>query len=237
MQFINGLLMSVTFFASVTLLVILQQRKLVGRLLLFFVLLVFYVLRSAVLLFGMRAFDRAAYLEIEFFTSLVDLGLQLALAYFLIRSLTRLQHRGPVRLQNSAWFLFGATLLVAGALTAALGFILPVYSPVPVDREVVLSGLVFLLLVFVRNRDKSSPEAAVLTGFWVVSAVNILAQFGRTIAASHRDPRLFISWAYANSAMWVCVLVFWILRLASIGKVPDFSGLAASRAESEPNPL
>jgi hypothetical protein len=217
MHFINGLLLSVTFIASMLLLAMMRQRSLIRRLFLFFVLLVFYVLRSAILIMGVKVFDRATYVQVASVMSLVDLGLQLALAYSLIRSLTRLRlgSRGPATpgLRNSAVFLFAVDLLVAGALTLALVAAVPIYSPVPLDRGVVFSGLVFLLLLFVRNRNANVPEARLLIGFCVVGAANILAQFGRTIAAAQHNPELFLAWAYGNIAVWICVLVFWILRL------------------------
>lgn len=217
MHFINVLLLSVTFFASVTLLVMMQQRKLSKRLLLFFVLLLFYVLRSAVLIVGMKVFDRATYVQVASFMSLVDLGLQLALAYSLIRSLTELRLNthapAPLALRDSALFLFAVALIVAGGLTLGLVFAAPVYSPVPLDRGIIFSGFVFLLLLFIRNRNANVPEARLLVGFCIVGAANILAQYGRSMAASQHNPRLFLAWAYGNIAVWICVLVFWILRL------------------------
>lgn len=217
MRFTNDLLLAITFLASVSLLVLMRQRRLIRRLFLFFVLLVFYVLRSAVLIIGVKVFDQATYVQLASLMSLVDLGLQLALAYALTRSLTRLRltARSPAtpRLRDSALFLFAVALLVAGALTLALVTAIPIYSPVPLDRGVVFSGLVFLLLLFVRNRNANVPEARVLIGFCVVGAANILAQFGRTIAAAQHNPEVFLAWAYGNIAVWICVLVFWILRL------------------------
>lgn len=217
MHFINSLLLSVTFIASVTLLVMMQRRNLIGRLYLFFVLLVFYVLRSAVLIIGMKVFDRATYIQVASVMSLVDLGLQLALAYSLIRSLTRLgvSVRGSAtsRLRDSALFLFAIALLVAGGLTLGLVSAVPVYSPVPLDRGIIFCGFVFLLLLFVRNRNANAPESRLLIGFCIVGAANILAQYGRSMAAAQHNPQLFLACAYANIAVWICVLVFWILRL------------------------
>lgn len=217
MHFINGLLLSVTFIASVTLLAMMQRRKLIGRLFLFFVLLVFYVLRSAVLITGMKVFDRATYVQVASLMSLVDLGLQLALAYSLIRSLTQSRLSGlssaTPRLRDSALFLFAIALLVAGGLTLGLVSAVPVYSPVPLDRGIIFCGIVFLLLLFVRNRNANTPEARLVIGFSIVGAANILAQYGRSMAAAQHNPRLFLACAYANIAVWICVLVFWILRL------------------------
>ena len=235
MHFINSLLLSVTFIASITLLAMMQRRRLMRRLFLFFVLLLFYVLRSALLIIGMKVFDRAAYIQIASFMSLVDLGLQLALAYAITRSLTRLRlsARGAttVTLRDSALFLFAVALLVAGGLTLALVSALPIYSPVPLDRGILFSGLVFLLLLFVRNRNANVPEARLLIGFCIVSAASILAQFGRTIAAAQHNPELFLAWAYGNIAVWICVLVFWILRLQ------PSQGQRSERKAERPRPL
>ena len=224
MRFINGLLLSVTFLASMSLLAVLQRRGLIKRLPLFVVLLVFYILRSAVLIIGAKFFDRATYIQVASLMSLLDLGLQLALAYSLTRSLVqlRLNAEGPTtfRLRDSSFFLFAAAVLVAGGLTLALVSALPIYSPVPLDRGIVFSALVFLLLLFVRNRNANAPEDHLLIGFCVVSAVNILAQYGRTMAAVQHDPRLFLAWAYGDITVWVCVLLFWILRLQSMTRLP-----------------
>lgn len=240
MQFINGLLLSVTFIASVTLLLMMHQRGLIRRLFLFFVLLLFYVLRSALLLVGMKAFDRAAYVQIASLTSLVDIGLQLALAYSLARSLTKIPRAGRAEtrgLSDSAWFLFAVALLLAGGLTLTLVYALPIYSPVPLDRGVLFGGLVFLLLFFVRRRDPGSPEAFVLTGFCIVSVANILSQYGRTLAAAQHDPRLFLASAYGSAAVWMCVLLFWILRLQPTQNSLRISKFAATPPKPEPDPL
>ncbi len=218
MHFINSLLLSVTFVASIALLVIMQQRGLIRRLRLFFVLLLLYVLRSAVLMIGLRLFDRSTYMQVASALSLLDFGLQLALAYSLARNFSRVRPGAEGEagggILNSALAQFASAVFLAAALTLGLVTAFPMHSPVPLDRGVLLSGFVFLLLlVFVRNRSASAPEACVLVGFCVVSAANILAQYGRSAAAVQHQPGLFLAWSYGNIAIWVGVLVFWIFRL------------------------
>ncbi len=223
MRVINGLLLFTTLVASVSLLATLQRRSLIGRLPFFFALLVFYILRSAVLLVALKLFNQAIYLQIADLTSLLDLLLQLALAYSLVRIFTQQRPRAQPagsRLFGSALFLFSAALLGAALLTLGVVATLPVYSPVPLDRAIVLSGFVFLLLLFVRHTPAHTPARRVLIGFAVVSVANILAQYGRTISAAHRDPRLFLVCAYANSIVWIAVLVFWIIRLHPAPPIP-----------------
>lgn len=79
MHFTNAVLLSATLLASVSLLAIIQRRGLIRRLSLFFALLVFHVLRSAVLLAGLRFFDQEAYVYLAQIMSLFDLALQLTL--------------------------------------------------------------------------------------------------------------------------------------------------------------
>ena len=246
MRFTNGLLLSITFIASMTLLAMMQRRRLIRRLSLFFVLLLFYIFRSALLIVAVRIFARPAYIQLASILSLLDLGLQLALAYSLTRSLTQLrlspQGSATPRLRDSPLFLFAVALLVAGGLTLVLVSAFPIDSPVPLDRGIIFTALVFLLLFFVRNRNANAPEARLLIGFCVVGAANILAQYGRTVAAVQHEPRLFLAWAYGNIAVWVCVLVFWILRLGVEGQSKPaesrlYSAPPSNNPKSEPNPL
>jgi hypothetical protein len=165
----------------------------------------------------MRLLDRALYVELASVMSLADLALQLAVAWSLIHSFTQARPgrrgRQAARFWNSALILFAVGLVVAGALTVVLVSALPIHSPVPLDRGILFSGLMFLLLAFVPGRTANAPENRLLVGFCAVSTANILAQYGRMFAAAQHDARLFLGWTYANIAVWVCVLVFWILRL------------------------
>jgi hypothetical protein len=232
MHFTNDVLFWVTLLASLSLLATLQQRRLVKRLAVFFVLLVFYVLRSAALMIGVKALDRAAYVELASAMSLVDLGLQLTLAYSLVRSLTRLRLSTGVStarsFRDSAPILFAIAILGAGALTVAMVSAVPVHSAVPLDRTIVFSGFVFLLLLLLGDSKANSPEGRVLVGFCIVGAANILAQYGRTAAAAEHNARLFLACAYGDVAVWTGALVFWILRLQSTG------GAAASAVSHAP---
>jgi len=228
MHFANTALLLVTFIASATLLVVMQRRRLMGRLPLFVALILLYIVRTFVLLVGMKSLNRAAYLQISSLMSLFDLALQLALAYSLLRHFTQSRldnrHFSGRRLQDSALFLFAIGLLLAGCLTMLLISALPGYSPVPLDRGAVLSGLVFLFLLAVQRRSEDTAEARLLVGFCVISAANILSQCGKTLAAFQHDPRLFLAWAYGNTAVWVGVLVFWILRLRDPSAGRDVPG-------------
>jgi hypothetical protein len=248
MRFTNDLLLFVTFIASVTLLAVMYQRGLIRRLLLFSVLLMFYVLRAAVLIIGVKIFDRGTYLQVASFASLVDLGLQLALAYTLARRLKPLrrsaQKAAAPRPWNSPWFLFASGLLVAGALTFAVALVssLPGRSPVPLDRGVIFGGFVFLFLLVAFERSENTAERRLLSGFCIVSAANILSQCGRSLAAGQHDARLFLAWAYGNTVVWVAVLVFWILRLQASPSGIEVAGgttvtLEAMRMEGEQEEL
>lgn len=217
MYLANVLLLFATFVASVILLAAIWQRKLMRRLSLFVALMIFFIVRAIVLLVGMKVFDPVDYLQLASFMSLVDLGLQLALAYSLARRFTQFRletrHFAGRRLQDSTLFLFAVSVLSAGILTMLLISVLPDYSPVPLDRGIVFAGFVFLALLFVLQRTKNTAEGRLLLGFCIVSVANILSQCGRTWAGAQHAPRLFLFWAYANTVVWVGVLVFWILRL------------------------
>lgn len=234
MRVINPLLLFTTLVASITLLGVMWQRRLSRRLLLFFVLLVFYVVRSAVLLVAVRLFNPATYANVSELMSLLDIVLQLVLAYSLIHFLTRLRRNAKPagsRLLGSAVFLFSAALLCAALLTMGVVAALPVYSPVPLDRAIVFTGFVFLLLLlFVRRRGGNTPESRLLIGFSIASAANIIAQYGRTLSAAQNDPTLFLLWAYANAVVWIGVLVFWIIRLR-----PTSPATLPTRASAQPS--
>lgn len=236
MRLANILLFSATFIASVILLVAMQRRKLVRRLSLFVALMLFYIVRAVILLAGAKLFDRAEYLQVASLMSLFDFALQLALAYLLTRRLTQSRIAGRDlagrRLRDSALLLFAVGLLIAGTLTMLLVSVLPGYSPVPLDRGIVFSGLLFLLLLLVPKRSLSTAERRLLRGFCIVSAANILSECGRTLAAAQHDARLFLGWAYANSIVWVAVLVFWILRLQTSPSASYTAGDTATELAS-----
>ncbi|HEV2577440.1 MAG TPA: hypothetical protein VGU25_09540 [Acidobacteriaceae bacterium] len=215
MRLANVLLLFVTFIASVALLAVMQRRHLIRRLSLFAALLLLYILRAAILQVGMKVFDPASYFQVASLMSLFDLALQLAIAYSLTRRFiqSRVTRHAGRRLRDSALFLFAAALLIAGGLTMLLVSVLPDLSPAPLDRGAVFTGFVFLFLLVLPKRSDNTAERRLLLGFWIVSVASILSQSGRTLAASQHDARLFLVWAYANSLVWVGVLVFWILRL------------------------
>ena len=217
MRLANILLLFVTLIATVALLAALHRRKLVRRLSLFIALMLFYIVRAGILAAGMKLFQPADYVQVEFVLSLFDLALQLALAYWLIRRLTQsvfaARRFARRRLRDSVWLRFAAALGIAGGLTVLLVSVLPDYSPVPLDRGIVFCGLVFLFLLVLPGRSENVLEGRLLMGFCIVSAASILSQCGKTLAAAQHDPLLFLIWAYANSAVWIGVLVFWILRL------------------------
>lgn len=217
MHLANILLLLVTLIATVALLAALHRRKLIRRLSLFIALMLFYIARAGILIAGVRLFPPAVYLQVESALSVLDLALQLVLAYWLIRRLNQsplaAHHSTGRRLRDFAWLRFVAALVIAGSLTVLLVSVLPDYSPVPLDRGIAFSGLVFLFLLVFAKRRENLVEGRLLLGFCIVSVANILSQCGRTLAAAQHDPRLFLIWAYANTAVWIGVLVFWILRL------------------------
>ena len=233
MRLANILLLLVTLIATVALLAALHRRKLIRRLSLFAALMLFYIVRAGVLLGGVKLWYPATYLQVESVLSLFDLILQLVLAYWLIRRLTvprfkSLRFASPGFL-DSAWLRFAAGVVMAGGLTVLLVSLLPGYSPVPLDRAIIFSGLMFLFLLVLPVRKENIIEGRLLLGFCVVSVANILSQCGRTLAAAENDPRLFLIWVYANTAVWIGVLVFWILRLqvGSSSSVPVANGTTA----------
>lgn len=225
MRLANILLLLVTLIATGALLAALHRRRLIRRLSLFIALMLFYIARAGILIAGMRLFSLPVNLQLESALSLLDLALQLALAYWLIRRLTQSPLTGRRftgrRLRDFAWLRFAAALVIAGSLTVLLVAMLPDYSPVPLDRGIAFSGLVFLFLLVFPKRRENIVEGRLLLGFCIVSVANILSQCGRTLAAAEHDPRLFLIWAYANTAVWIGVLVFWIVRL----QVSSSSGL------------
>lgn len=224
MRFANIFLLIVTFIASVTLLTLMQRRKLMRRLYLFVALMLLYIVRAAVLLIGVKLFNPTAYFQVASVLSLFDLVFQLTLAFWLARRLTQPQFGVRAvtgrRIRNSAGILFVAGLLIAAALTTLLVFLLPSYSPVPLDRGIVFTGLVFLFLLVALERSENTVEGRLLLGFCIVSAANILSQCGRMLAAAQHNPRLFLICAYANTLVWVGVLLFWILRLQTTSPAP-----------------
>lgn len=187
-------------------------RGIARRLPVFTVLIVFYPLRSLVRFTVYSHFAAGTYSSIYAVVSLLDIVLQLAVAteigVHLLRacwgSMRRMVAGGIfVLIPCLAW---GATLLVCNML--------PPEVPIPPDRlQMFASFTMIALCVWAHLRPIAHLLRRVATGFAIYGAFDIAGTAGRTMAAVHRDVRAYTEWAYLLSAVYLGVVVYWMIVL------------------------
>ena len=214
MVYANAIFLAASFLLEALLVFTLFGRHLARRLAIFVVLLCLYAVRETVLFGTARHISRLAYAQMETAFAAADLALQLALAAVLFLRISRQdiqELKQKSRMHGPMLLAIGAFL--ASLLTMVLMQFSPSYSPVPVDRGIVLGGCLFLVLfAFSAAKARPSDERLLLRGFALLAVCQIASQFGRATAAAHRQPALFLTWAYLHVAAWLVLLLVWLLN-------------------------
>jgi hypothetical protein len=218
---LNQTLFALAILLQIALIILLLRRRLASHLRIFTALLIFYCLRSAVLVALAHLITLphhpsfTAYAALATVLSLADLLLQCALAVALARTVLASEPGPhPARLLLLALALF----LLAALLTAGLVMVLPARSPAPADRGVLFPALLFLeLFAWSTWRPSTWRPAdrlthAILVGLAAFGAASVLSQAGKCLSAAHRDRPTFAASTYLSTSAYLAVLVFWILR-------------------------
>ncbi len=203
---LNNSIWSVSLVLQFGLLALMFLRRIAGRIPSFTVLLVFYPVRAAVLYF------LSGHLAKDDFLSLYQ-GLALAALVLVILVAAELGWRLWKVLSRARWGLL-ATPVVAAVAAQGLWRSLPTKSLVPADR-VEMFGSALMILLFAFALAGRAPEflRKVTGGLAAFGLVDLMATTGKHIAAERRDAAMFAGWSYANSGVYVLVVLFWMLSL------------------------
>jgi hypothetical protein len=187
-------------------------------------LLAFYLLRSILLFTLSGHIDSDAYTATYNGLSILDLLLQLLVAIEIAFRLTRISGGWATR-RDMLFVLpclaFGATWLVCQML--------PIVTRLPPDRLQLFDWFALLLLgVWSLTLPTNDPPALSLlrrvsVGLAVYSLLGVCATIARTLAAAHRDARLFAESSYILPIAWLLVVLCWIaiLKPAALKPQPD----------------
>jgi len=210
MTTLNLILWSVGVALQAALLILLFRRRLARRMPVFTFIIAFYIVRAC-LLYGLFSnMERVAYTHLFNALSVVDLFLQILLALEI--ALHTLREAHSIQPGQS---LRVTAMLAAGAVLAALvALAFPIQGRVPLDRGVIFTTLLLLLLLawMMFARVHGLPRR-VAEGFALYGVVAVLAGIARNLAALHRSQTAFIAASYAQTGIYVCIVAFWILTL------------------------
>jgi hypothetical protein len=175
-------------------------------------LIVFYILRSALLAVMGYHIARDTYEAWADAFSMADVALETLLAAEIAAK--ALRGRGAWTGGRIAGTVAIAVVVAAAAATAAA--YLPSRGTIPIDRGSAFASLllvlVFLWAVALRTRG---PALRIAAGFAVYSAVAVGAAVERNQAALHRNAAAYVAGSYTQSGVYLAVVVFWILALKS----------------------
>jgi hypothetical protein len=211
---INDVFWSLGLASQCALFALLFLRGLARRLPLFTALLAFYLLRSILLVALSGRIDSDAYTATYNGLSILDLLLQLLVAIEIATHLTRISGGWATRrdiLFAMPCLAFGATWLVCQML--------PIVTRLPPDRLQLFNWFALLLLgIWSLTLPTNDPPALSLlrrasVGLAVYGLLGICATIARTLAAAHRDARLFAESSYILPIAWLLVVVGWIILL------------------------
>jgi len=205
---LNNSIWSVSLVLQFGLLALIFLRRIAGRIPTFTLLLAFYPVRAAVLYF------LSGHLAKDDLLSLYQ-GLALAALLLVILVAAELGWQLWKLLPRARWGLL-ATPVVAAAAAEMLWRALPMKSLVPADR-VEMFGSALMVLLFGFALAGRAPEFLrnVTGGLAAFGLVDLMATAGKNFAAERRDAAMFAGWSYANSGVYVLVVLFWMLSLRS----------------------
>jgi hypothetical protein len=207
---INDLFWTIGLLLQCSLLVLVFLRGFARRLPLFCGLLMFYILRSALLFALFGKIDPAAYASTYEGLTLVDLALQLMITGELALRLTRAAGRHGLR-RSSVLALLPAFALAA---TLLLAHAMPSHSPVPFDRvQAFIWTSMILLGALALAWPATDLRRRLALGFGFFGIVGIAASIERLFAVLARDARSLAVWSYAPPVAWSLVVVYWIVAL------------------------
>jgi len=208
---INTLVWIVSLALQLALFSVLFARGIARRFPIFTALIGFYLLRSPLLFLIFNHIAPASYHSLYAGLALLDLLLQTAVA---VEILLALIHAGGGWTHRNLLTTV-AVLCLAALATALTTTLLPAHAPIPVDRtQFAFSFLMILLFAWaLRVTAASNPVRHIAGGFALYGIVNVGANFGRAYAALQNNIPLYATWSYALAAIYLVVVLFWLLTL------------------------
>lgn len=200
----NLVLWSAGLGLQIILLLVLVLRGFAGRLWSFTLLLLFYAARSLLLFLLFGHISRGSYAVLYEAAGWTDIVLRILLFAEIAIPLVRGEAGRPSGAAKRA------VLLVLGILTvAAAAWTLPSRGPVSVDRGSAFASAVLILLALFWVRLGGFARR-VVGGLAVYGAVAIAADLVRSQAAVERNKAAWAGAAYAESGVWLLILLFWL---------------------------
>ena len=211
MSKMNLVLWSAGMALQAALLVLLVPRRIAGTFPFFSGLIGFYLLRSAGLVAFSHLLSRSSYALVFSGLGVADVLLQTAVTWELFSAA---RPYAPARRLAA----FGGMMVGAAAFAVVAAKLIAASPRAPIDRSVVFSGALFLL-VWIASlfMGSASLPLRILTGFAAYGGVGILCQMERTMAAAHRDAAGFGRWSYVEAAGYLAAIVYWICLLPRSG--------------------
>jgi hypothetical protein len=218
---INDSVLALGLLLQGSLLALLFTRRIAHRLPLFTALLAFYLLRSALLFTLSGHIDSDAYTDLYNGLSVLDLLLQLVVAIEIAIRLTRVS--GGFTTRRDMLFVLPCLAFGATWLTCEL---LPIVTRLPPDRLQLFDWFALLLLgVWSLTLPTHDPPALSLIrrisfGLATYSLLGVCTTIARTLAAAHRNARLFAESSYILPIAWLLIVLCWIVILKPQQAIP-----------------
>jgi hypothetical protein len=216
----NNWLWAIGLLLQCTLLMALVKRGVARRLPLFTLLIGLYVLRSVFLFAAFGHLSAAAYTLSITALSLIDVALQVLVAWELFIGSRQNSHSGTAQADPVPGSLlrrlaaFCALVALSTVMAWGISRLVPANPRSPIDRAVLLPSILMLMVAAVTAsrswHSRASVPVRVLAGFAVLGAAGILSQIGRALAALHREPRSYTGWSYTDAFAYLAVLVVWL---------------------------
>ena len=202
---------------------VLIRRKLGGRLPLFTILIVFYLLRSAIFLM-----ERPTAVGAGPYWALIGLdpALQLLLYIVIVRAWW------PFALRSRSLRVlagFGLSAVAAGFSALAAWYIGPSshFSPVNLSIKVgVFISLLWIeagvvLLIPARGQTRQLPRLTqkVVWGFAIYSAANVVTEIGHTHFTALREALPYLGLSYMRVAVYLLCVFLWIMAFSQESKI------------------
>jgi hypothetical protein len=208
---INDVVWGAGIALQLALVVALFTRRIARRLPCFTALIVFYLLRSALLFLLYGHVDDDAYQSLYDGLLLFELLAEAAFVAELLNQIMR--SLGGWTLRRT--LVPAVFLLISSVCTLVAAAVLPARAPVPVDRtQLFFSFLMILLFAWAQSIAASSTIVRkIAAGFALYGIVNVSANLGRSYAAIHKDVALYSTWSYALDGIYLVVVIFWLVTL------------------------
>jgi hypothetical protein len=194
----------------------------------FATLIVFYIARSVLsfVLLGSVAGDIYAQLYNMF--SWTDPLLQILLTVEIGLAILR-QSGGWDSVSPRRAAIASVLVFIACAVALGVAWLLPPSGRIPVDRGAAFAAvlMLFLLAGTIWTRASGTPRR-IVEGFAIVATAGLFIGLERSYAALYRNAAAYTAGSYAQTGIYLAVVVYWLLTLrAQENSAPQSSGAYA----------